>query len=546
MLEKSNTNKISTLTIILTLAFFYVVAGKLSFDLLAGHRIVNIGLFASEGFALAFALQFGKKAFFGVFLGQFILAMINDVNAQTSLIISAINSTEALLGIYLFDKFKLNRELNTLKDILGLFAIITLILQIYSATASNAALLFNGYITSDEYLFSSFSWWFGNVMGQFLFTPFLLLIFRNYKKISYANFMFLNIMFLVYVYLLEITISIKSPLLLLSLTIPFIIYITSKKGTLYGVSFSFITSLISSLSINFQTGAFYTNTSLENIINYNLFVLAHVLVALTASALFQERKENEIRLQEMIKKEVEKNKNQQLMMLQQSRLAQMGEMIAMIAHQWRQPLNNLSLVNQLVISKYHKNKLDDKAIEYFSQNSKKQIMQMSSTIDDFRNFFKSQKDKEEFSLNNLIHKTLQMVETIYTNHNITIDFHAKKEYRCIGYPNELGQAILNITNNAKDALIEKDIADKYINVQLSDDEQNNLIILHIMDNAGGIPEDIIDKIFDPYFSTKTEKNGTGLGLYITKVIIQEHLDAKLTVENNKDGAIFKIHLKRKI
>jgi len=544
MTERLNINSTNTYIIVLSLATLYVIAGKISFNLLSGNGIVNIGLFASEGFALAFALQFGKKAFFGVFLGQFVLALINNINIEASFAIATINATEALLGIYLFKKFKLKKDLNQFRDIVGLLLLIAFILQIYSAVFSNTILLLNGYITSQEFLYSSFSWWFGNIMGQFLFTPFLLILFKEYKQIDYLNLFFHSFVFLTYLYIFEILLNLRSPLLLLSLTIPIIIYITSKKGTFYGMFFSIITSLGSSFSIYLQKGAFYTHNNLEDTINYNLFVLANILVALTTSALFHEKKQNEINLQRMIDEEVEKNKHNQLLMIQQSRLAQMGEMIAMIAHQWRQPLNNLSLVNQLLVSKYEKAKLDDKTIKYFSENSKKQIREMSRTIDDFRNFFKAEKFEQDFSINEVVRNILNMVETIYTNNNIKINFHSKKDYHSVGYPNELGQAILNIINNAKDALIEQDIDEKYIDIFF--EETDEYIVINIIDNAGGIPDDIIDKIFDPYFSTKTEKNGTGLGLYITRIILQEHMNAKITVQNNDNGATFKIYLKRKI
>ena len=116
----------------------------------------------------------------------------------------------------------------------------------------------------------------------------------------------------------------------------------------------------------------------------------------------------------------------------------------------------------------------------------------------------------------------------------------ENDYYVIGYPNEFGQAVLNIINNAKDALIEQDLKDKHINITIKKEGDNVLII--ISDNAGGIPENIIDKIFDPYFSTKEDKNGTGLGLYMTKTIIEEHMDAKISVENSNKGAMFKIVL----
>ena len=229
-------------------------------------------------------------------------------------------------------------------------------------------------------------------------------------------------------------------------------------------------------------------------------------------------------------------------MIQQSRLAQMGEMIAMIAHQWRQPLNNLSLANQLLISKYDKNRLDDKAINYFRKNSKKQIELMSVTIDVFRNFFKSEKIKQRFCVNDTIKAILEMTEAIFMTNGIKINFRAQGAFYTFGYPNELGHAILNIINNAKDALMQRDREDKNIDIAIQ--ELGDEVLICIEDNAGGIKGEIIGRIFDPYFSTKSSKNGTGLGLYMTKMIIEKKMDAKIIVANKKDGACFKIYLKR--
>jgi len=244
-------------------------------------------------------------------------------------------------------------------------------------------------------------------------------------------------------------------------------------------------------------------------------------------------------LESKVKQEVEKNRQQQLLMLHQSRLAQMGEMISMIAHQWRQPLNTLSILSQTIILKYNINKLDDKMIEYFKINSNRQIQGMSKTIDDFRDFFKPEKEKIEFIINDVIDDTLDMVQPTFIQNQIDVIFDTTREFKTIGYPNELGQAILNIVNNAKDVLIDNNIKSRQIKIELREDEN---IILTISDNAGGVEEDIIDKIFDPYFSTKQEKNGTGLGLYMTKLIIEDHMGGKLSVSNDIDGARFRIKL----
>jgi len=247
-----------------------------------------------------------------------------------------------------------------------------------------------------------------------------------------------------------------------------------------------------------------------------------------------------ILLKRRVKEEVLKNQEKEKFMLYQSRLAQMGEMISMIAHQWRQPLNNLSVLSQTVVLKYNRGKLDDKAIKYFEANSKKQIQSMSKTIDDFRDFFKPEKSKVEFCINNVIENTIHMMEPIFSANDIEVIFDSDSKHNVIGYPNELGQALLNIINNAKDVLIENNIDNKRITILLR--KEKNSISIVIKDNGGGIPPDNINKIFDPYFSTKDNKNGTGLGLYMTKMIVEDHCAGKITASNDDDGAVFKINL----
>jgi signal transduction histidine kinase len=218
----------------------------------------------------------------------------------------------------------------------------------------------------------------------------------------------------------------------------------------------------------------------------------------------------------------------------------MGELLSMIAHQWKQPLNVLAILNQSVHFKYHKNKLDDDFIDYFHKNSQKQINHMSNTIDDFSNFFKPEKEKTHFCINKTIEHILEMINPVFIKNNIDIEVDTKDEFIIKGYQNELGQAILNIINNAKDALLEKDLQNKKIEISLKQSDNN--IELTISDNAGGIPDELIQKIFEPYFSTKNEKKGTGIGLYMTKIIIEDHMKGKLIVQNGENGAIFCIEL----
>jgi signal transduction histidine kinase len=223
-------------------------------------------------------------------------------------------------------------------------------------------------------------------------------------------------------------------------------------------------------------------------------------------------------------------------MLQQSKLAQMGEMISMIAHQWRQPLNNLSMLNQSIKIKYKRDSLDAKTMDYFFENSSKQIAQMSQTIDDFRGFFKPDKEKVEFCIHDVISNCLNIIGPILHQKNIQIDVVDDLTLMLVGYPNELGQVILNLVHNAIDAFEDKKKNDKMIQIYLKRSDDTTIVM--IRDNAGGIPHDILPNIFDPYFSTKENKNGTGLGLYMSKLIIEDHMSGKITVENSRDGALF--------
>ena len=232
------------------------------------------------------------------------------------------------------------------------------------------------------------------------------------------------------------------------------------------------------------------------------------------------------------------SKNAQL--LQQSRLAQMGEMISMIAHQWRQPLSAINAVSGNLTLKAKLDKLDNDTVIELGEKISDYSQHLSSTIDDFRDFFKPNKEKREAAFNDLIKNVLNIVEDSIINQNIELITELNSKNTFNTYPNEIKQVILNLIKNAEDILLEKKIENPCIKIKTYDDENNSY--LSVEDNGGGIPKDIIDKIFDPYFSTKTKKNGTGLGLYMSKTIIEEHCNGKLIASNSDTGAKFTIIL----
>jgi len=245
-------------------------------------------------------------------------------------------------------------------------------------------------------------------------------------------------------------------------------------------------------------------------------------------------------LEERIKEEVKKSRQKDLAIINQSRFAQMGKAINMIAHQWRQPLNNLSILIQRIIIKCQKKDIDHNEIDKLKKKVFIQIQQMSKTIDDFRDFFKPKKEMTLFSLNDMIDTIVDIIDPIFKSSSIQIEVQKPNEVIMIkGYSTQLSQAILNILYNAKDALEENNIKEKKITLSLS--IKDNKALIKIKDNAKGIKKEFINKIFDPYFSTKGQ-NGTGIGLYMTKIIIQRHKGADIIAYNDKEGAVFEITL----
>ena len=257
--------------------------------------------------------------------------------------------------------------------------------------------------------------------------------------------------------------------------------------------------------------------------------------------LIKEEKNINEHLEKKVDEEQSKQKEQEQLLIQQTRLAAMGEMIGNIAHQWRQPLNALGLVLQNLKFSYEIGDLDDDVMNRSITKADMLTKNMSKTIDDFRNFFKPNKAKEYFDINKSVLDAIALVESTLEHHEIELEKDFKAEnIEFFGFPNEFSQVILNVISNAKDALIENKIENPKLKIEIK--VQNDNIYISIKDNALGINEDIMNKIFEPYFTTKGEVQGTGIGLYMSKIIIEKNMNGKIYVENTNDGANFIITL----
>ena len=230
------------------------------------------------------------------------------------------------------------------------------------------------------------------------------------------------------------------------------------------------------------------------------------------------------------------------LMKQQAKMAVMGEMIGNIAHQWRQPLNALSALNVGLGLKYKTGNLSDEEMQKFKKKSNDIIQNMSETIDDFKNFFQPNKVKETFYVNEAIECAIGFISDVFNQHKIKISHCTNMDIEINSYRNELMQVLLNIFNNSKDAIIEKGI--KNPSVTITTVQSKEEVVITIQDNAGGIEPDVLEKIFEPYFTTKFQSQGTGIGLYMSKMIIEQSMGGLLSSENRDDGLLTIIKIKQ--
>ena len=239
----------------------------------------------------------------------------------------------------------------------------------------------------------------------------------------------------------------------------------------------------------------------------------------------------ELKVEEEIKKREEKEK----MLLQQSKLASMGEMMDAVAHQWKQPINIINMQVDMINYDYEDGLINQEYIDEFQSKVSSQVKHMTSTLNEFRSFFRPNKEVSEFNTKNMIDKVLLLVKDEFVKNRIKITINDIGNFNLIGVENEFKHLVLNIINNSKDAFNEHNTKNREIKINLLNDDTSNTI--EIIDNAGGIPEHVIEDIFKANITTKEEGKGTGIGLYMSSQIAQKH-NGSLTVNNIENGAKF--------
>lgn len=227
-------------------------------------------------------------------------------------------------------------------------------------------------------------------------------------------------------------------------------------------------------------------------------------------------------------------------LIHHNKVSQMSEMLSMIAHQWRQPLNIITTVANRLQLQCMKGNMDKDLFIKDLMNISDHSQDLSNVIDYFRNFFQTNEIKELESLDNIVNNTISIIQMSLKERNINLNVDLNSTTKIELYPNDIMQVVLSLIQNAEDALLDKKIENATINIKTISDNNSHKII--VQDNANGIPKEMISKIFQPYFSTKVTKDGTGLGLHLAKSIVEEHCSGVLSVISDENGSAFTIEL----
>ncbi len=252
----------------------------------------------------------------------------------------------------------------------------------------------------------------------------------------------------------------------------------------------------------------------------------------------EQAERSNILLQQRVNETINELRVKDQMLITQNRQATMGEMLNNIAHQWRQPLNGLSLLLSNLELTFKDNMLTEELFDKTALSADRLIQKMSTTIDDFRDFFSPDKIKTSFSALEKISRTIEMVEASYRAYNIKITVAPGDDCTLYGFPNEYSHVLLNILGNSKEAIVATGVREGVVSIAYGKDGSAGVVT--VQDNGGGISEDIIERVFEPYFTTK--EKGTGIGLYMSKMIIEHNMNGSIKLRNVENGCLFTIYV----
>ena len=353
---------------------------------------------------------------------------------------------------------------------------------------------------------------------------------RMYRRVFILNFLILSIGLFIYSYFLDILFE-KEFFYLATFLFIFLIIIT----------FLILKIVISPIVLNLQSSQKEFkkfNDDTKNINHQKFFELELINTALQEK--FKEQKELAETLQEKLIIQTQIREKKEELLIHQSRLAGIGKISTNMITELEESLFTINFIIENINTIYKKVNFDNKLVNKSMDQLLRVITELEIKKDEMKSFIKSDEMKKEFFLDNVVMESLEMLEETFMNNNIEIDYNFSKAIILFGFPSEFSQVIFNILQNAKDALTENEISNKRVFVSIKKDA--DYAYVNILDNAGGISSNYINKIFEPYFTTKKHRKASGLGLFISKIIIEENMQGKLEFENVGDGVKFIIKI----
>ncbi|MBF0500629.1 MAG: MASE1 domain-containing protein [Candidatus Riflebacteria bacterium] len=496
----------------------------------------------------------------GAFAGNIGIDYFNGKPLPVSLIFCFGNSLEALTGAWLVRRYIGKPPmLSKIRDVFALIIFSTLLSTTLSATIG--AITVTALYGNSSFWKTWLMWWSGDGMGILLMAPPILALFqlRNilFHRLSFAKciegsaVMALLLIGTMFVF----DNNWHGNFIFHYMVIPLVIVISLQYGPIGAAVAGLTVAIIGTWIMIYGNSDFFPAgfSEPEKIASWQMFLAFVTSLGLFVAALFSERKmaeqglmirkqqleELNLSLEQRIGDAVSEIRTKDNILIAQNRRAAMGEMINNIAHQWRQPLNTLGLVLANIRETSRAEKPDIQYIEKSVATGNRLVQQMSTTISDFSNFFRPEKDTIPFSAERQIFTAISMIKLSLDEERIAVNVNIPNDMRLLGYPNEYSQVLLNLLSNAKDAIKTSQNFDSG-KIEICAMERADHGCVMVRDNGGGISPDILDKIFNPYFSTKP--SGNGIGLYLSQMIIEGNMKGSLKAQNFEDGAEFAVSI----
>ena len=479
--------------------------------------------------------------------------LTNDRPATLSLFFCLGNSLESLAGVLLLEHF-IGRRRNpflSLGDTMIFIAVCAVASPVLSASVGVAGLFLHN---ADLPPWKTWLlWWSGDGLGILLTVPLVFAWSPSFRRQDvvelrwsrFAGLMVFVALFGVVVFDSDFHGVFPIKYLLIPLTTWAALSYDHRGSSSANMLVAVIAAFL--LSIGHSDVATGHLSAIEKVISLQLFLAVLTCSSLVVASLTVERGDafRQIAsvnrsLEERIRAEVERSREKDRLMLLQGRYAAMGEMINNISHQWRQPLNNLGLYVQGLQIAFDRKALTREVLVDRIERTMSLVEYMSQTIDDFRNFFRKDKISTTFAVKDAAERALMFVGPALTHNEVKVEMDIPADVTISGFWNEYIQVLINLISNAEDILIERKVAPAIISLRAW--RQGASAVITVTDNGGGIPEEIEDRIFDPYFSTKSSGQGSGIGLYMSKTIIEKNLSGRLTATNVDGGAEFRIEV----